>query len=63
VTRAAFTQAQVRRAIAAARKEGLPIWGIRPDGTIITHMAAERVAPSVAPERDGLSSEWEDFKA
>jgi hypothetical protein len=32
-----FTQAQVKRAIAAAKKAGLRIIGIRPDGTIIVH--------------------------
>jgi hypothetical protein len=61
--RAAFTQAQVRRAIAVARKEGLPICGIRPDGTVITHMPDGAVAPSVAAGQDGPSSEWEDFTA
>lgn len=30
-----FTQAQIRRAIAAAKKAGLQVVGIRPDGTII----------------------------
>ena len=31
------TQALVRRLIAAARKEGLRITAIRPDGTILVH--------------------------
>ena len=30
-----FTQAQIRQAIAAAKKAGLQVVGIRPDGTII----------------------------
>jgi hypothetical protein len=34
-SRAVATEAQIRRAIKAAQKEGLPIAGIRPDGTII----------------------------
>jgi hypothetical protein len=34
-TRALCTEAQIRRAIKAAQKEGLPIAGVRPDGTII----------------------------
>jgi hypothetical protein len=34
-TRLTFTQAGLRRAIKAARKEGLHIRGIRPDGTLI----------------------------
>lgn len=33
--RAAFTQQTVRKAIAAARKEGLHVYGIRPDGTVM----------------------------
>jgi hypothetical protein len=36
VTRAiAFTQASLRRAIEAARKAGLRVTGIRPDGTLL----------------------------
>jgi hypothetical protein len=34
---APFTQAQVKRAIAAAKKAGLRVIGIRPDGTIILY--------------------------
>jgi hypothetical protein len=34
---ASFTQAQVNRAIAAAKKAGLFIVGIRPDGTVIVY--------------------------
>jgi hypothetical protein len=30
-----FTEQSLRRAIAAARKEGLQVTGIRPDGTIL----------------------------
>jgi hypothetical protein len=30
-----FTQAGLRRAIAAARKSGLRVIGIRPDGTLV----------------------------
>ena len=32
-TRVICTEAQIRRAIRAAQKEGLPIAGMRPDGT------------------------------
>jgi hypothetical protein len=36
MTRAiAFTQASLRRAIEAARKAGLRVTGIRPDGTLL----------------------------
>jgi|HubBroStandDraft_5_1064220.scaffolds.fasta_scaffold762956_2 hypothetical protein len=34
---ASFTQAQVKRAIAAAKKAGLRIVGIRPDDTVIIY--------------------------
>jgi hypothetical protein len=61
--RAAFTQAQVRRAIAAARKEGFEPCGIRSDGTVLIKRLEDRVASSVMPEQDGSSSDWEDFKA
>jgi len=33
--KATCTEAQIRRAIKAVRKEGLPVAGVRPDGTII----------------------------
>ena len=33
--KAKFSQAEIRRAIRAAQKEGLPIRAVRPDGTII----------------------------
>jgi len=34
-TRVTCTEAQIRRAIKAAQKEGLQIAGMRPDGTLI----------------------------
>lgn len=43
-TRVVCTEAQIRRAIKAAQKEGLPIAGVRPDGTIIIGEP-----PSLAP--------------
>ena len=58
-----FTEAVVRRAISAARKEGLPISAttIAPDGSITIHH--QGVAPPVVPTQDVPSSEWEDFQA
>lgn len=42
MTRAAtFTQASLRRAIEAARKAGLRVTGIRPDGTLLLNEPAE----------------------
>lgn len=34
---ATFTQAQVRRLIQAARREGLRIAGLKPDGTVVVY--------------------------
>lgn len=62
--RAPYTQAQIRRAIQAARKEGLPIAGVRPDGTVII---GEGGALSVQPDasegqRQGqVRPWWEDM--
>jgi hypothetical protein len=49
-----FTQASLRRAIEAARKAGLRVTGIRPDGTL---MLAERDCPQ--PEKNALEQEAE----
>jgi hypothetical protein len=62
-TRAIATQAQVRRNIAAARKEGFEPYGICSDGTVLIQRPEHRVAPSVIPEQDSASSDWENFKA
>lgn len=45
---ASFTQAQIRRCIAAARKEGMRIVGIRPDGVVIVN-DGDNDAPLVPP--------------
>jgi hypothetical protein len=52
-SRVICTEAQIRRAIKAAQKEGLPIAGVRPDGTIIIGEP-----PSLAPV-DSLEK-WSD---
>lgn len=64
-TRLPFTELAVRRAISAARKEGLPVTGttIRPDGTITVHHAADPVVGIVPDAQHAASSEYEDFKA
>lgn len=43
----AFTQASLRRAIAAARAEGLRVTGIRPDGTLLVEDGEN--APAIVP--------------
>ena len=45
-----FTQASVRRAIAAAQKGGLRVTGIKPDGTIIVENDAQ--PPEKPPEEN-----------
>ena len=52
--KAICTEAQIRRAIKAARKEGLPIAGVRPDGTVIIGEPAASLVP------DQPNSEWLD---
>ena len=62
-----FTQASLRRAIAAARKEGLRIAGIRPDGTVITAIAGENppieLVGAAASGEFEAHSKWEDVEA
>ena len=43
--RATATQAQVRRMIQAARREGLRIAGIKPDGTVVTYEGKNPLVP------------------
>jgi hypothetical protein len=58
-----FTQASLRRAIEAARKAGLSVTGIRPDGTLIVHEGTEAVADNFSTEQTEMVSKWEDVKA
>jgi hypothetical protein len=44
-----FTQASLKRAIEAARKAGLRVMGIRPDGTILVDNGG------------GLLDQWQDW--
>jgi hypothetical protein len=59
-----FTEARVRRAIAAARKEGIAIGAvsIHPDGTVTIHQG---IAMPLAPTHNAVTpaSEWEDIRA
>jgi len=67
LTRAlSFTQASLRRAIEGARKAGLHVTGIRPDGTLIVHDGDSRPADIVSLAPNGhtpLPSKWEDVEA
>lgn len=62
--RAPFTQQTVRKAIQAARKEGLYVHGIKPDGTVmvgenpvLSFQVAKEIADNAKP------SKWEDVEA
>jgi hypothetical protein len=61
-----FTQHSLCRAIRAARKAGLRVTGIRPDGTLIVN-DGDNSPPSVADDAPGPqgnpSSKWEDIEA
>lgn len=57
------TQALVRRLIAAARKEGLRITAIRPDGTILVHDGDAPLVPDATERLDGAPSRWLNVKA
>jgi hypothetical protein len=62
-----FTEASVRRAILAARKAGLRVTGIRPDGTVMVSDGDK--APDPVVERSpplqtaSPTSKWEDAEA
>ena len=59
-----FTQASIRRAVKAARKEGLHVLGIRSDGTVIVGDNPNIGIP-VAPSstENAPPSKWEDVEA
>jgi hypothetical protein len=57
-----FTEETIRRAIAAARKEGLDInaVSIRPDGTVTVHKDTEI---PLSPINDRTNAKWLDVEA
>lgn len=60
-----FTQAIVRRAIAAARKEGLHVLCIRPDGSVVvgeTPVKISDVTPTAPEPLDDADSVWDHVK-
>jgi hypothetical protein len=57
-----FTQASLRRAIEAARKAGLHVTGIRPDGTVIVRESTEIVVDALSGEETDPISKWEDIE-
>jgi hypothetical protein len=60
-----FTEARVRRMIAAARKEGIAAGAIsiHPDGTITLRWGEPGIALPDAMAHIATSSEWEDIQA
>jgi hypothetical protein len=61
-----FTEASLRRAISAARKAGLRVTGIRPDGTVIVNDGDNPDGGIVhlSPEGQATApSKWEDIGA
>lgn len=60
-----FTELSVRRAIAAARKEGVKVGAVKVDPNGAVTVFDERLAPSIAPTQDAVPAppEWEDFEA
>jgi hypothetical protein len=56
-----FTEARVRRALAAARKEGIATGAVsvHPDGTITVHWG---VAPPTVPSDNREQSRWLDVE-
>jgi len=62
-----FTEAMIRRAISAARKKGLRVTGIRPDGIVLVQDGDDSTPalPSInaAGETAPVSSGWEDQEA
>ena len=57
-----FTQAKVTRAIAAAKKAGLRVTGIRPDGTVLVQEADAPIAPDDTGEHypAPAGTSWDD---
>lgn len=58
-----FTQAKVSRAIAAAKKAGLRVTGIRPDGTVLVQEGDAPVAAHEPKGQDARASKWLEVKA
>jgi len=64
--KALATQTSIQRAIRAARKEGLHVLGVRPDGTILTGerpIPASELVPNVADDETEKEKRfWENVK-
>lgn len=61
-----FTEASIRRAVSAARKAGLRVVGIQPDGTLMVQDGenpANPLSDSPVPLQASQTSKWEDAEA
>jgi hypothetical protein len=58
-----FTEHGLRRAMAAARKEGYRVTGIRPDGTLIVRDGTEVIADNLLFDQTVVPGRWEDVEA
>lgn len=62
-----FTEASIRRAVSAARKAGLRVVAIQPDGTVVVEDGDDGATPLPPAEDVGQippsSSKWEDAEA
>jgi hypothetical protein len=60
-TKMTFTEACIRRAAQGARKAGLRVIAIRPDGTVVVDQG-DGPLPGLAPPLP-LPSKWDDVEA
>lgn len=61
--RSSFTEASLRRAITAARRAGLRVVGIRPDGTVIVDEGQGEHPLVPVDVIQPPASKWEDAEA
>jgi hypothetical protein len=62
IKKAPCTEAHIRRLIKAARREGLHIIGIKPDGTIVVRDGEAPLAPDLDDTR-AHDAKWADVEA
>lgn len=56
-----FTQARVARAVAAAKKAGLRVIGIRPDGTVLVQEGDAPIVPGGEQQQSApAGTSWDD---
>lgn len=56
-----FTQAKVVRAIAAAKKAGLRVIGIKADGTVLVQEGDSPIVPEAEQKQDApAGTSWDD---